>query len=195
MRKTLVLLAAVLVLQPACRKKQSPPDVAQLIAEVHSADVQKRGKARMALIALGEEAAPALAVMLRSPDPAERHLAVNILWGMGARARAAVPELAAALDSTDAELQRAAAMALEAVGPGAEAAVPALVRALGERRDRRVRQAAAKALGAIGPGAGAALPVLTRELRRESWPEAEEAVRSIRGLEPGAPVDLGEPAR
>jgi HEAT repeat protein len=130
--------------------------------------------------------------MLRTGEPAERLAAANILWAMGARGRAAVPELAAALDDTDPGLQLAAAMALENVGPGAEGAVPALVRALGDRRDRRVRQAAAKALGAIGPAARAALPALTRELRRESWPEAEEAVRRIRGLAPSAPVGAEE---
>jgi hypothetical protein len=48
-----------------------------------------------------------------------------------------------------------------------------------------------KALGAVGPGAKAALPALTRALRRGSWPEAEEAVRRIRGLDPGTPVELG----
>jgi hypothetical protein len=32
---------------------------------------------------------------------------------------------------------------------------------------------------------------LTSALRRGSWPEAEEAVRRIRGLEAGAPVELG----
>ena len=54
-----------------------------------------------------------------------------------------------------------------------------------------MRQAAVKALGAIGPPAKGALPALTRVLRRGSWPEAEEAVRSIRGLAPGAPIELG----
>jgi hypothetical protein len=54
-----------------------------------------------------------------------------------------------------------------------------------------VRQAAVKALGAIGPPAAAAVPTLTRMLRKGSWPEAEEAIRRIRGLEPGAPIELG----
>jgi HEAT repeat protein len=188
----LVVVAALLALLPSCRKKAGPPDVAGLIAELESPDVQKRGQARLTLIALGEQAAPALAGMLRSGRPEQRLAAANIIWGMGPRGRIAVPELAQALDDGDPGLQLAAAMAVENIGPGAEAAVPALVRALSERRDRRVRQTAAKALGAIGPGAREALPALTRELRRESWPEAEEAVRRIRGLAPGAPIGLSE---
>ncbi len=192
MRKALVLVVAVLALLPACRRKQGPPDVAKLIGQLHSGDVQEQGRARLTLIALGEQAAPALAEMLRTGGAEERLAAANILWGMGPRARAAVPELARALDDRDAGLQLAAAMALENIGPGAEAAVPALVRALSERRDRRVRQTAAKALGAIGPGARAALPALTRELHRESWPEAEEAVRRIRASAPGTPAGSDE---
>jgi hypothetical protein len=43
-----------------------------------------------------------------------------------------------------------------------------------------------KALGAIGPGAHAALPALSRILRRSSWPEAEEAILKIRGMERAA---------
>jgi HEAT repeat protein len=67
--------------------------------------------------------------------------------------------------------------------------VPALVGALRDR-DRSVRQAAVKALGAIGPAASPALPALTREIKRQSWPEAEEAVRRIRGASAdAAPAD------
>ena len=108
---------------------------------------------------------------------------------MGERGRAAVPELAATLADPDAELRMAAAMALQNMG---SAAAPArgLAKAISDR-DVRVRQAAVKALGAIGPPAAAALPALTRVLRRGSWPEAEEAVRRIRGLQPGAPIELG----
>ena len=48
-----------------------------------------------------------------------------------------------------------------------------------------------KALGSIGPPASSALPALLRVLRRGSWPEAEEAVRQIQGLAPGAVIELG----
>jgi HEAT repeat protein len=81
-------------------------------------------------------------------------------------------------------------MALQNMGDAAAPAVPALTKAISDR-DQSVRQAAVKALGAIGPPAAAALPALTRVLRRGSWPEAEEAVRHIRGLQPGAPIELG----
>ena len=191
MRKAaLSLLAVLLVALPGCRAKEKAPTPEQLIADLRSADAEKSGRARLQLITLGEPAVPALAGMLRSGTPAERIAAANTLWGMGTRAGAAAGDLASALTDADPALRTAAAMALESMGQAAAPAVPALARALSDR-DARVRQAAVKALGAIGPAARAALPTLTRALRRGGWPEAEEAVRRIRGLEPGAVVELG----
>jgi len=186
----LSLLAVLLVALAACRETEKAPDPKQLLADLRSTDPQKSGRARLLLITLGEPVVPALAELLRSGTPEERMAAANTLWGMGARAQAAVPDLALALADPDPRLRGAAAMALESMGPAAAGAVPALAKALSDR-EVGVRQAAAKALGAIGPAARAALPALTRILRRGSWPEAEEALRRIRGLEPGAVVELG----
>lgn len=182
-----VLVAAIL---PGCRAKEKPPEPGQLVAELRGPDAEKSGRARLQLITLGEAAVPAVTELLRSGSPAERIIAANTLWGMGARAQAAVPELVAALADPDPTLRMAAAMALENMGAAAEAAVPALAKALGDR-EPGVRQAAVKALGAMGPAARGALPTLTRALRRGSWPEAQEAVRRIRGLDPGAVIELG----
>ena len=191
MRKAVLsLLTVLLVALPGCRKKDAPPSPEQLLAELRSPDPEKSGRARLQLITLGEAAVPALAELLRSGTPEERMAAANTLWGLGSRAQAAVPELAVALADPDPRLRGAAAMALEGMGPAAAGAVPALAKALSDR-DAGVRQAAARALGAVGPAARAALPALTRILRRGSWPEAEEAVRRIRGLEAGAVVELG----
>jgi HEAT repeat protein len=184
---SLALVAAIL---PGCRRKERAPDPNQLVADLRGPDAEKSGRARVQLITLGEPAVPALAEMLRSGTPADRIAAANTLWGMGARARAAAGDLAVALADADPALRVAVAMALENMGAAAVDAVPALAEALSDP-EAGVRQAAVKALGAIGPEARAALPTLTRALRRASWPEAEEAVRRIRGLDPGAPVELG----
>jgi HEAT repeat protein len=123
-----------------------------------------------------------LLVELRSPDAGKSGRARLLLITMG---EPAVPAVTGLLRSgTPAE------RTLENLGPAAADAVPALTKAIGAR-EPAVRQAAVKALGAIGPAAEAALPTLTRALRRGSWPEAEEAVRRIRGLDPGAVLDLG----
>lgn len=174
----------------ACRAKEEKPDVPRLLSEMRSADQQVSGQARLKLLQLGEPAVPALSEMLRSGSAPDRIAAANTLWGMGPRARAAVTDLAATLSDPDAELRVAAAMALQNMGEAAAEATPSLAKAVTDH-DLRVRQAAVKALGAIGPPAAAALPTLTRVLRRGSWPEAEEAVRSIRGLAAGAPIELG----
>jgi len=183
-------LALAVALLPGCRKKETVPDPNQLIADLRGPDAEKSGEARLRLITLGEPVVPALAEMLRSGTPADRIAATNTLWGMGVRARAAAGDLAVALADADPALRVAAAMALENMGAAAVGAVPALAKALSDP-EPGVRQAAVKALGAIGPEARAALPTLTRALRRASWPEAEEAVRRIRGLDPGTPVELG----
>jgi HEAT repeat protein len=193
MSRVLGGLVVALALLGACRAKEKPPDVGLLVAQLRGGDAQKSGQARLQLILLGEAAAPALAELLRTGQPAERLTAANTLWGMGARGRVAVPELVAALGEADVSLRVAAAMALESMGEAAAPAVPALVKALGDR-DRAVRQAAVKALGSIGPAAREALPVLTRLLKRASWPEAEEAVQRIQGSSPG-PASGETPSR
>jgi HEAT repeat protein len=185
-----VSLALVAAILPGCRGKPKTPDPAQLVDDLRSPDAERSGRARLQLVTLGEIAVPAVAELLRSGAPAERIVAANTLWGMGARAKAAVPALVTALADPDPSLRAASAMALENMAAAAEDAVPALVTALDDG-EPGVRQAAVKALGAIGPAARDALPALTRFLRRGSWPEAQEAVRRIRGQEPGAPVDLG----
>jgi HEAT repeat protein len=191
MRKAVVVSFALLAAALAgCRAKQKPPEPGQLVAELRGSDAEKSGRARLQLITLGEAAVPAVTELLRSGTTAERITAANTLWGMGPRAQAAVPDLVEALADPDPSLRMAAAMALENMGAAAEAAVFALAQALGDR-EPGVRQAAVKALGAMGPAAHGALPALTRALRRGSWPEAQEAARRIRGLEPGAAIELG----
>jgi HEAT repeat protein len=191
MRRALSLLAVGVFLGSACRAKEKPRDAAQLVAQLSAADPKTSGAARLALITLGEPAVPALAEKLRSGTPAERLAALNTFWGLGAKGRAATLDLAATLADADPALCVAAAMALENMGPPAAPAVPGLIQAL-DRGDPATRQAAVKALGAIGPAAAEAVPLLVRALRRGSWPEAEEAVRRIRGLHADAPIDLGK---
>jgi hypothetical protein len=174
------LLLFALASTLACGRGDAPPDPAALVADLTSADEQKSGDARLALISLGEAATPALVELLQNGAPRERVLAATTLWGMGARGAAAVPALAAALGDDDPELRVASAMALENMGPAAREAALALAGALDDSQ-QSVRQAAVKALGAMGPAASPALPALEAAIQRESWPEAEEAVRRIRG--------------
>ena len=126
-------LALLLVALPGCRKKQTPPDPIQLVADLRSPDSEKSGHARLLLITLGEPAVPAVTGLLRSGTPAERIVAANILWGMGPRGQVAVPDLVVTLDDPDPSLRGASAMALENMGSAAEAAVPALAKALSDR--------------------------------------------------------------
>jgi HEAT repeat protein len=167
-------------LLPACGGGDRHPDPAALVADLTSGDQKKSGEARLALISLGEPAAPALVTLLKSGGDADQLLAATTLWGMGARAASAAPALGECLSDPVADLRVTCAMALENMGPAGHAAVPALAGAVRDP-EQAVRQAAVKALGAIGPAASPALPALDKAVKRESWPEAEEAILRIRG--------------
>lgn len=176
----LSLLVGVAAALAGCGRGDAPPDPAALVAQLASTDEKKSGDARLALISLGEPAVPALVALLENGAPGERVLAATTIWGMGARGATAVPALARALEDADPDLRVACAMALENMGPAARDAASALASAL-EDPEQSVRQAAVKALGAMGPAASPALPALEEAIKRESWPEAEEAVRRIHG--------------
>ena len=83
-----------------------------------------------ALGRIGAAAVPALIEGLRSPDPAVRLKAVEVLGRMGPDAQDAVPDLVRLLDDPDEAIRKAATRTLGRIGPPAQEAVPALVRTL-----------------------------------------------------------------
>lgn len=185
MAKRIATLVAAVVLASAfaCRSEPRGPDFATLIADLKGPDEERSGRARLALISIGEPAVPALKEMAKSDDSGDRLRAVTTLWGMGLQARSAVPELATALSDRDHEVRVTAAMALESIGPAAAPAVRALIKALRDK-EGRVRQWSAKALGKIGPAASAAIPALVEASKFDPVrPAAEEAIRQIQGGE------------
>jgi HEAT repeat protein len=163
-----------------CKSKPKGPDVPGLIADLKGDDQDKKGKASLKLIEVGEPAGPALAEMLKSENPAHRITAASTLFGMGPKGRAAVPALAEALEDPDLDLRVAAAMALESIGPDAAPAIPALVKALKDK-EGIVRQRAVIALGSIGPAASGAIPAL---VEAGKWDpvrgHVDEAIAKIR---------------
>jgi HEAT repeat protein len=180
------MTAAALVWTAACTAKQSS-DVRALVAELESPNLEKSGRARLALIKIGEPAAPVLAERLQAGDTHVKHAAATTLWGMGSAGRAAVPALAAALADADREVRLAAAMALGNMGADGAPAVPALIQALTDS-EGEVRHWAIKALGSIGPAASEALPALDRATKHDPLRQpAEEAMRRIQGREPFEP--------
>jgi HEAT repeat protein len=175
----------------ACRGKPAGPDIAaQVAAQIEaykSADPEISGQANLALIRIGEPAAPSVVELLKSEDARLRARAATTLWGMGAKGRVGVPALASALADPELDVRVASAMALENMGPDTLEAMPALVHALKDR-EGRVRQWAAKALGKIGPSAKDALPALVEASKYDPIrPAVEEAISQIRGEKPGSP--------
>jgi HEAT repeat protein len=177
------VLAAVLAMGSvvACHTPPKGPDVGALIAELKSADSATSGRARLALLGLGDAAVLPLVDMLRTGDARERNLAATTLWGLGPKAAPAVPELSAMLADADPQMRITASMALQSIGPPSAPAMPTLV-ALLRDGDVSVRQQAARTLGGIGRGALAAVPALTEAARIDATrPAAEDAIRRIQG--------------
>ena len=173
-----MILAAALA---GCSSKPKEPDIPTLIADLKSADEEKRGKANLALMDAGAAGVPALIEMLQGPDPVHRATAASTLYGMGGRGKAAVPALAVLLADPAQEIRVAAAMALENMGPDAAEAVPALIKALKDK-EGIVRQRAAITLGNIGPAARDAVPALSEAAKWDPVrPAAEAAIQKIRG--------------
>jgi len=176
-----VVAMALGCLLASCTQKPKEPDVAQLLADLASADPERSGQANLTIVAKGELAVPGLIEMLGSPDAKLRARAATTLWGLGPDARGALGALTQALRDSDVDVRRAAATALGDIGPSAAPAVPGLIGALKDS-DMAVRHLAAKALGSIGPPARAALPALDETARLEGLRQAaEDARRRIQG--------------
>jgi HEAT repeat protein len=175
-------LIALAVAGAACGSGgSSGGDVASLIADLKGTDPEKKGRASVELIAVGEAAVPPLVEMLKSADAGHRATAAQTLFALGPRARDAAGTLGEALSDREQEVRVAAAMALESIGPGAAPAVRPLMGALKDP-DGMVRQRAAMALGAIGPPAAEAIPALNEAAKWDPVrPAADEAIRKIRG--------------
>jgi HEAT repeat protein len=180
MKRVAAVLIACAVAAFGCRKRPEER-TAEWIEKLKSPDAAVNGPAARELIDIGEPAVPALAAVLKDPDPRVRRAAASTLWGLGTRMGAAVPALAETLRDADAEVRLAAAMALESAGPHAAAAVPSLVMALKDA-DANVRLWSCKALGAAGPAARAAIPALVEAAKVEFLRgSAEESLRKIQG--------------
>lgn len=179
-RAAAVLIACAVAASFGCRKKPEER-TAEWIEKLKSPDAAVSGAAARELINIGEPAVPALAAVLKDPEPRVRRAAASTLWGLGTRMGPAVPGLADTLRDADTDVRLAAVMALESAGPHAAAAVPALVQALKDA-DANVRLYACKALGAAGPAARPAIPALLEAAKVDFLRDsAEEALRKIQG--------------
>jgi HEAT repeat protein len=157
-------------------------------------------QAGLALVTLGEDAVPALREALKSPVPALRRDAAQVLGQMGADAKAAAGELALLLKDDEAQVRDAAAGALSGMGKAAQAALPALLEAMRQEKRFEVQQQLFQALTLVGsrdlPGFLKAVREVDKEgkwatpyLLAQFGPRAEDAVKPLIALlhdaEPG----------
>lgn len=166
--------------------------IAPLVRALSDDDPQVANVAIMTLVVFADEAVPAVTEALRSPKPAVRSRAAQVLMQIGPKAKGAAPALAVALGDADPTVRQMSVMAIGKIG----AADPVLAKPLGallRDPDPEVRRQAAQLLGDLGRDAKPAVPDLVRAL---DDPEASfAAARALGRLGPAAEPAVGKLAR
>ena len=207
------VLVGWLVLRLEARKPvYQGKSVKTWLLQLSTPDPKARDEAEAALQALGTNAVPELARLLRADDARWR----TLLWSHTARIPRPVrgPVMQRVGPPKAYLIRPAAARALGTLGPAAAAAEPDLVRALQDKvngtyweaggalgrigmvsvpdlmralrdGDTLVRIAAAYGLGGVGPDAVSAVPLLTEMLTRGNSNEQQIAAQSLTKI--GAP--------
>jgi len=134
---------------------------------------ERRASIYQELVALGEQAGPALVRGLASPDVQVRRNVALFMDAAGGRwwnvsqprltLQPFLDPLTSALRDDDARVRQLAAQAVGEIGPNAVSAVPALITLLADA-DEGSRNSACIALSGIGPAAKDALPALRTAL-------------------------------
>ena len=155
----------------------------------------RRAQAAKAFAALGEEAWPAVPMLVelyqRNPSNAPGHAAVRALSEIGSSATNAVPFLLLGATNADPGVRVAAVGALSQIRYDPKQVVPALISCLKDP-DKEVRDFAAFALACYGKEAGPAIPALLEALK-DSYHQVRG--NSIWALsEARVTADLGVPA-
>ncbi len=160
------------------------------VAGLSDPNVRARIEAVEVLEAMGADAAPATAALVKAtedPDRFVRWAAVRVLGRLAPRnPELVVPAAARLLRDDDLDVDVAAANALERFGPAAREAVPALAWRARDG-DGDIRIAAMRALEAIGTDAAPALPSIALNLVPKSREELDR--------QPGPRTDPLPPAR
>lgn len=168
-------------------------DIADLVKNLQSEDLEVRNKAAAALLAKKTEAVPALMNVVEKGKDKERGRALAILAKIGPDAVEAVPSLQKLIDDDPQAKKLATLRAIQVlgrIGPKAKDAVPTLRKALQNKEPRSpLRIEAAMALGRIGPDAKEATPDLIAALKEptdKSGPLRFHAATALGQIGPAA---------
>jgi HEAT repeat protein len=142
-------------------------------------DEARRSRVVACLVGIGEPVLPALAELLAPAAAArEQHAALEILRGLGPRARSCAAAVADLLAHPDATRRRDAALVLMRLGEMPGEGAPRLLGLLADP-DREVRLAAATALGVLGADRADALDGLAAAAQDEDEAVAFAAIEAL----------------
>ena len=161
-------------------------DIADLIANLTSADADTRAAAAESLGQMAADAAPAAVALVeacRDTDDRVREWAVAALEDLGPPPEDAERPLTLLVGDKNPLAGYWAATLLGRCGEGAASAVDALAKAVDSGADLAVRERAAWALGQIGPAASAARGVLAKAAAAADERLARLASDALAGME------------
>jgi HEAT repeat protein len=131
-----------------------------------------------ALIAIGPNVVPAICRLLGSEKESTRSLALEVLEGLGHKARRAAPAVRVLIAHPRGFDRYQAVRTLACVDPDGKETISALCDALKDE-DESLRSDAAAILGLLGPRASAAISALQARLKDPNDSVAREAARAI----------------
>jgi hypothetical protein len=134
------------VVEPMTIPSHEERTASEWVADLHTADREKRDRAVAALRAIGPAAIPVVEPELANSDPAVRYSALTVLAGYKEFALPSIHLVAERLSDPDPSVRAEAAYVISLVGLPAAHTVPALTTALDDT-DGYVRWRAAMALG------------------------------------------------
>ncbi len=156
----------------------TPQDVAALIHQLKTGDIDEKERAAETLGKLGPEAEPAIGALQETLNHELPYVRMRSAEALAKIGTPALPALIKAMKNVNVEVRAIAAKALGKWGQNDDDAISALTSALRDK-ELQVRGAAALSLGEMGASAQSAIPALREAAKDADSSVAEKATEAL----------------